>query len=90
MERSRRRDCTGQVAPANARKPSLEKCCRRGADARHSIGCANSAQNYNNANGIYDGDDNRIGYAVPRADGSGINYFDNSGRRTGYQNYENR
>jgi hypothetical protein len=64
------------------------KCCRRGADARHSIGCANSAQNYNNVNGIYDGD--RIGYAVPRADGSGINYFDNSGRRTGYQNYENR
>jgi hypothetical protein len=26
----------------------------------------------------------------PRADGSGVNYFDNSGRRTGYQNYENR
>jgi hypothetical protein len=51
---------------------------------------ANSAQNYNNANGIYDRDGNRVGYAVPRADGSGINYFDNSGRRTGYQNYENR
>ena len=33
---------------------------------------------------------NRIGYAVPRADGSGVNYFDNSGRRTGYQNYEKR
>jgi hypothetical protein len=51
---------------------------------------ANSAQNYNNANGIYDRNGNRIGYAVPRADGSGINYFDNSGRRTGYQNYEKR
>jgi len=51
---------------------------------------ANSPQNYNNANGIYDRDGNRIGYAVPRLDGSGVNYFDNSGRLTGYQNYEKR
>jgi hypothetical protein len=50
----------------------------------------NSAQNYNNANGIYDQSGNRIGYAVPRTDGSGVNYFDNSGHRTGYQNFQNR
>jgi hypothetical protein len=31
-----------------------------------------------------------LGYAAPRVDSSGINYFDNSGRRTGYQNYEKR
>jgi hypothetical protein len=50
----------------------------------------NSAQNYNNKNGIYDRNGNRIGHAVPRADGSGMNFFDNSGRRLGYQNDNNR
>ena len=50
----------------------------------------NSAQNYNNKNGIYDRNGNRIGYSVPRADGSGVNFFDNSGRLIGYQNDSNR
>ena len=67
----------GEVLPARSGRPAFDRM-------RHS------AQNYNNVNGIYDRDGNRIGYAVPRADGSGINYFDNSGRRTGYLNYENR
>jgi hypothetical protein len=49
----------------------------------------NSAQNYNNKNGIYDRNGNRIGYSVPRADG-GVNFFDNNGRRFGYQNDVNR
>jgi hypothetical protein len=50
----------------------------------------NSAQNYNNKNGIYDPNGNRIGYAVPRTDGSGVNFFDNSGRRFGFQNDNSR
>jgi hypothetical protein len=48
----------------------------------------NSPDNYNSTNGIYDRDGNRIGYAVPRADGSGTNFYNNSGRQTGYQRLE--
>jgi len=43
----------------------------------------NSADNYNGTNGVYDKDGNRTGYVVPRADGSGINLFNNNGARTG-------
>ena len=43
----------------------------------------NSPENYNSANSIYDKDGNRTGYAVPRADGSGVNFFNNNGARTG-------
>jgi hypothetical protein len=45
----------------------------------------NNPDNFNSTNGIYDRDGNRVGYAVPRADGSGVNYYDNGGRQTGYQ-----
>ena len=43
----------------------------------------NSADNYNGANGVYDKDGNRTGYVVPRADGSGVNLFNNNGARAG-------
>jgi hypothetical protein len=48
----------------------------------------NSGANYNNANGIYDSSGNRIGYAVPRSDNGGVNYYNNDGRRGGYQVYD--
>jgi hypothetical protein len=48
----------------------------------------NSSQNYNNANSIYDSNGNRLGYAVPRDDKGGVNYFNNNGNRTGYQLYD--
>jgi hypothetical protein len=47
----------------------------------------NSPDNYNSTNGVYE-DGNRIGYAVPRADGSGVNFFNNNGHSTGYQLFE--
>ena len=76
--------------------PITGKTARPTSRIRRKIGATarktgkNSAQNYNNKNGIYDRNGNRIGYAVPRADGSGMNFFDNSGRRIGYQNDNNR
>ena len=48
----------------------------------------NSPNNFNSRNGIYDNDGNRTGYAVPRADGSGVNIFNDDGGRLGYQNYD--
>jgi hypothetical protein len=45
----------------------------------------NSGSNFNSANGIYDSNGNRAGYAAPRGDGGGINYFNNNGNRDGYQ-----
>jgi len=47
----------------------------------------NSPNNFNSQNGIYDNEGNRAGYAVPRADGSGVNIFNDDGDRIGYQNY---
>jgi hypothetical protein len=47
----------------------------------------NSPYNFNSTNGVYDNSGNRMGYAVPRSDGSGVNIFDNNGNRMGYQNY---
>jgi len=43
----------------------------------------NSPQNYNSANGIYDTAGNRTGYVIRRPDGSGTNFFNNDGARTG-------
>src|SRR6202451_3614573 len=43
----------------------------------------NSPQNYNSTNGIYDTAGNRTGYAIRRPDGSGTNFFNNDGARTG-------
>jgi hypothetical protein len=50
----------------------------------------NNPDNYDGTRGIYDKDGNRLGYAVPRADGSGVNFFDNSGKPTGSQLYEQK
>ena len=44
----------------------------------------NSGANFNNANGVYDSNGNRVGYAVPTGNG-GVNYFNNNGGRGGYQ-----
>ncbi len=44
----------------------------------------NNPNNYNSSNGIYDRNGNRIGYGVPTPNG-GVNYFNNDGRRTGFQ-----
>ena len=47
----------------------------------------NNSNNFNSQNGIYDNEGNRLGYAVPRADGSGVNIFKDDGDHLGYQNY---
>ena len=45
----------------------------------------NSGSNFNSANGVYDSSGNRQGYAVPRGDGDGVNYYNNNGSRDGYK-----
>jgi hypothetical protein len=44
----------------------------------------NSQYNYNSNNSIYDNSGNRSGYSVEKQDG-GVNHFNNSGYRYGYE-----
>ena len=44
----------------------------------------NSPNNFGSTNGVYDNRENQVGYEVPAPSGV-INYFDNSGNRTGYK-----
>ena len=45
----------------------------------------NSASNYNSTNSTYSTQGTRIGYTTEKA-GGGYNYYNNSGKRTGYSN----
>ena len=47
----------------------------------------NNSRNNPNANLIYDNYGNAQGYAVPKANGTGVNVYDFDGNRRGYYNY---
>ena len=52
--------------------------------ANSPLNFENNTNRVNNSRVIRDNEGNATGYAVPKSNG-GVNYFDSSGHRTGYQ-----